>query len=310
MRGVFKFIRIEFLRNTFYNLKYCAGMIIVAVFLGNFIAFIFLDSNKFVNNDTYLNYLFFVAISASFLGILKGIYDIYGDRDLFRKFSRGGLRVLDFFIAKLIIASLVGVIQCYFLTSPGDNMFNSSNEIYSLVISTHMIICLAIFMCSYTMALIASCIVTDAKTASISIALLLVPQIMLSGMVPYNQLHKSVFLWESDYDKMPPLASIFPVPLGFEALVTANYILTVDEYGDDSMANNHIKSVIAKEEDGIKLKNSVFRSVKGMLGNPTWILDLTSILILGFLYFCCAYLFYKWLNKSKFKDSNKDFIRK
>lgn len=303
MKNIIDFIYIEFLRNTLRNVKYFIfGVIAVAWLLGYFIAWIFSHSDNFIDNDHYVDYLFFVAISAAFLGILKGIYDIYGDKDLMSKFSRSGLGLYKFFIAKLIVASLIGIFQCYLLTMSAKGMLKIPENI---LMNVNLLICVVIFICSYSMALIASCLVHNDKMASVSLAILLVPQIMLSGLVPFEKLHKAIFLWESNYERMPPPSTILPIPIGFESLITANYSVLIDENGNYQNMNNVLKATIATDEE----KVGFFRSNKGKFGMSMWIYDLLIIAILSVIYFIVAYQIFMLLNKPKFKKSNSKIYK-
>lgn len=302
--NIINFTYIEFLRNTFRNVKYFIfGVIGTSVFLGYFIAWIFSHSDNFVDNDHYTDYLFFIAISAAFLGILKGIYDIYGDKELMRKFNRCGLRLYQFFIAKFLVAFLIGVFQCYLLTILAKNMLQIPETI---LLNINWLICIAIFICSYSMALLASCLVHNDKMASVSLAVLLVPQIMLSGLVPYDKLHKTIFLWESNYERMPPPAIILPIPIGFESLITANYAMLIDENGNYQNMNNSLKATIVTDDE----KKGFFRSDKGRFDISMWIYDLIIIGVLCILYFIAAHQIFSLLNKPKFKKSNLRFYRR
>ncbi|MDA3054234.1 MULTISPECIES: ABC transporter permease [unclassified Campylobacter] len=301
MKVILNFTQIELLRNTLRNAKYFIfGVVGVAWFLGYFIAWIFSHSDSFIDNDHYVDYLFFIAISAAFLGILKGIYDIYGDKELMRKLSRSGLSLYKFFVAKFSVALIIGIFQCYLLTISAKSMLQIPEGV---LISTNWLICSFIFICSYAMALVASCLVHNDKMASISLAILLVPQIMLSGLVPYDKLHKAIFLWQSDYERMPPPAIIMPIPVGFEALVTANYKMLIDENGNYQNMNNSLKATIITDED----KSGIFRSHKSAFGVSMWIYDLLLITILCAFYFILAQKIFIFLNTPKFKKSNLKF---
>ncbi|MDA3046195.1 ABC transporter permease [Campylobacter sp. VBCF_06 NA8] len=312
MKDILSFTYIEFLRNTVKNIKYLIfGVGVTAAFLGYFVAWIFSQSEDgtFIGNKHYMSYLLFIAMSAAFLGILKGIYDIYVDRELMHKFARSGLALHKLFIAKFIIAFVIGIIQCFLLTLPALFILKIQQS-QSVIIYANWVICLGIFICSYALALIVSCVVGSDKIASISIALLLVPQIMLSGQVPYKNLHKAVFLWESNYAKMPPPAVLMPVPVGFEALVVANYTTLVDEFGNSSNVNNDISGEIAKEADNITLKNGVFRSAKWHANLSMWVVDLLLLMLWCAGYLILAYVLFMVLNSPKFKKSNLKFQRR
>ena len=304
----FVWFRMELKRN-FNNLRYVLfGIITIPLILGIFIALIFSNEHKFVKNDFYYNLLSFIAITSAFLGVLRGILDIYRDIDLLNKFHHSGLDIKFCFLSKVLNAAIVGVLQVSLLNLPVFFLLNIPSEIYAVIFYN---ICLSfmIFLSCYTLGLVFSSLIKSDILACICVAALLLPQIIMGGVTPYKKMPDIIFVGskllyqdednEAMKDRLPPIAYILPIPVGFEAMVNANAIVA-KKVGNETnldLLNYRIANAVI---GGVK--NKFIAEKKEVFGIKIYTYKLNFIIML--IYSICfgflAYGVFIANNKTKF----------
>jgi len=116
--------------------------------------------------------------------------------------------------------------------------------------------------------------------ASNLIPILIIPQILLGGMIPYDLMDKSIYMYKTDYDTATPIASFMPVKYAYESVITGNIAFT---HGDKEV-NDQISQMVDFLEDDKFMsidKSSIFSDLPCSFCSKTWFLDI--MIIIGYI---------------------------
>jgi len=240
---------------------------IVAPLLSFLSAFIFRSDTDLVLNQAYPNYLFFMLIAGVFFGLIGSVFEIIKDRQMVQREKLGGVSyVLSFFgLIQTILYNLVGM---YFLNIPW------------VIVAFNSFIMLMTVIVSISFGLFISSITRSIMVASNLIPVLIIPQILLGGLIPYSQMDKSIFMWERDYDVTPPIAKLMPIKHAYEAIITGNVTFTLG----DKEINDQISQMVNFLEDDVFMsmdKTTILSFSNCSFCSKTWFLDI--IIIIGYI---------------------------
>lgn len=261
---------------------------IVAPLLSFLSTFIFRSDSDLVSNQAYPNFLFFMLISAVFFGLIGSVFEIIKDRNMVQREKLGGVSVFSYYISKYYVLSFFGLIQTL--------LYNLIAMIFLhipwAVVAFNSFIMFIVIVVSISFGLFISSLTRSIMVASNLIPVLIIPQILLGGLIPYTDMDKSIFMWENNYDSAPPIARIIPVKYAYEAIITGNVKFTLgnNEINDqisqmvDYLADNQFMSI---EQESIFTQLLPWKLVA-----QTWFLDI--MIIIGYIFgtFILGYLIF------------------
>jgi len=249
---------------------------IISPLLSFLSAFIFRSDIDLVENQAYPNYLFFMLVSGIFFGLISSVFEIIKDRRIVQRERIGGVSIFGYFIAKFYVLSFFGLIQAF--------LYNIVGMIYlhipfALVLFNTFIMFLMILV-SISFGLFVSSITRSNMIASNLIPILIIPQILLGGLIPYDQMDKSIYMWEKNYNKAPPIAKLMPIKYAYEAIITGNITFT--------MGNKEVNDQIAQMVDFLQENNFMSIDADNSLSifpcsicQKTWLFDI--LVIIGYI---------------------------
>ena len=249
---------------------------VVAPLLSFLSAFIFRSNLDLVSNQAYPNYLFFMLISAIFFGLIGSVFEIIKDRSMVQRERLGGVSIFGYYLSKYLVLSFFGFIQTVlynligmiFLHIPWAIVaFNSLIMFLTVVVS----ISFGLFISSFT---------RSNMIASNLIPIIIIPQILLGGLIPYQDMDKAIYMWETNYSKSPPIATIMPIKYAYESVITGNVAFT--------LGNNEINDQVTQMVDFLQddqFMSISKQSILDFFGYPilskTWFLDI--IIVIGYI---------------------------
>jgi len=249
---------------------------IVAPLLSFLSVFIFRSDMDLVSNQAYPNYLFFMLISAIFFGLISSVFEIIKDRNMVQRERLGGVSIFGYYLSKYFVLSFFGLIQTIlynligmiFLHIPWAIVaFNSLVMFLTVVVS----ISFGLFISSFT---------RSNMIASNLIPIIIIPQILLGGLIPYTDMDKAIYMWETNYSTTPPLAKIMPIKYAYESIITGNVAFT--------LGNNEINDQISQMVDYLQddqfmsiTKESILSKLNYPIVSQTWFLDI--VIIIGYI---------------------------
>ena len=249
---------------------------IVAPLLSFLSVFIFRSDMDLVRNQAYPNYLFFMLISAIFFGLISSVFEIIKDRNMVQRERLGGVSIFGYYLSKYFVLSFFGLIQTIlynligmiFLHIPWAIVaFNSLVMFLTVVVS----ISFGLFISSFT---------RSNMIASNLIPIIIIPQILLGGLIPYTDMDKAIYMWETNYSTTPPLAKIMPIKYAYESIITGNVAFT--------LGNNEINDQISQMVDYLQddqfmsiTKESILSKLNYPIVSQTWFLDI--VIIIGYI---------------------------
>ena len=249
---------------------------IIAPLLSFLSAFIFRSDVDLVLNQSYPNYLFFMIISGVFFGLIGSVFEIIKDRSMVQREQLGGVTIFSYYISKYVVLSLFGLIQTILYSLIGMILLNIP---WALVIFNSIIMFLIVVV-SISFGLFVSSLSRTNMIASNLIPILIIPQILLGGMIPYNLMDKSIYMYETNYDKEPPIAKLMPVKYAYEAVITGNVVFT----SGNKEINDQISQMVdfLQEDQFMSIdKNSILSNLPYAFCSKTWFLDI--IIIIGYI---------------------------
>ncbi len=210
---------------------------ILAVILGFFSKFSNEGRYIFSENDNIPAFLFMSVVVALFIGLSISAEEIFKDRKIrkreeFLNLSRGA-----YFASKILMLFVISAIQVLSFVLIGHHML----EIHHLTLSTWAIL-FSTACFANLLGLNLSAGLDSAVAIYIMIPLLLVPQLLLSGViVDFNKMHYSL----SSYNKTPLIGDLMISRWSYEALA-------VNEYKNNSYRENIFTEELNKNELGFK----------------------------------------------------------
>ena len=261
---------------------------IISPLLSFLSAFIFRSDVDLVENQAYPNYLFFMLVSAIFFGLIGSVFEIIKDKRIVQRERIGGVSIFGYFIAKFYVLSFFGLIQAF--------LYNIVGMIYlhiplALVIFNTFVMFLMVLI-SISFGLFVSSIARSNMIASNLIPILIIPQILLGGLIPYEQMDKSVYMWEKDYNQAPPIAKLMPIKYAYEAIITGNITFTL---GNKEINDQITQMVDFLQEDTFMSidTDNILSFLPCSLCEKTWFMDILVLIEYIISIFFIGYFIFK-----------------
>ncbi|WP_423127278.1 ATP-binding cassette domain-containing protein [Gaoshiqia sp. Z1-71] len=210
---------------------------ILAVILGFFSKFSDAGRYLFSENDNIPAFLFMSVVVALFIGLSISAEEIFKDRKIrkreeFLDLSRGA-----YFVSKILMLFMISAIQVLSFVLIGHYML----EIRDLTFSTWLIL-FSTACFANLLGLNLSAGLDSAVAIYVLIPLMLVPQLLLSGViVDFNKMHYSL----SSYDKTPLIGDMMVSRWSYEALA-------VNQFKNNRYRRHFFEAEREKNELGFK----------------------------------------------------------
>jgi len=262
---------------------------IVAPMLSWLSALIFRSDLDQVSNGAYVDFLFFMLISAVFFGLIASVFEIIKDTSMILRERLGGVSGLGYYLSKSFVLGLFGAIQ---------TLLYNGVAIYLLHIPPALalfntLVMYLVILISIALGLWVSSMVRSTLIASNLIPALIIPQILLGGMIAYSDMDRAIFMWQTDTDGIPPIAKIIPVKYAYEAIVTGN-VYFVDDEGE---INDRISQMVdyLEYDRFMSLETESIPALQGCsLCSKTWVIDIFILLIYTVvIFFAGLFTFYR-----------------
>lgn len=202
----------------------------ISPLLALLMALIFTSDPELVYNDSYPNFLFFMLVTSIFFGLLGSVFEIIKDRTVIQRERLGSISALGYYVAKYLALSFFGLIQVILF-----------NVVAALVLHIEMPILLfnaflmyLLLLISIAMGLWVSSLSSTLLMASNFIPILIIPQILLGGLIPYSEMDKILFMGVAEESGVPVIAKIIPGKYAYESIITGNvaFSSSVEEIND------------------------------------------------------------------------------
>jgi len=249
---------------------------IIAPLLSFLSAFIFRSDTDLVQNQAYPNYLFFMLISGVFFGLIGSVFEIIKDRQMVQRERIGGVSIFGYFLSKFTVLSFFALIQTILYNLVGMYLLN----IPWIIVAYNSFVMLMIVVVSISFGLFISSITRSIMVASNLIPVLIIPQILLGGLIPYSQMDKSIFMWETNYDLAPPIAQIMPIKHAYEAIITGNVAFTRGNIEINDQVSQMVNFLQDNQFMSIE-KTTILSSTQCSLCSKAWFLDI--LIIIGYI---------------------------
>ena len=260
---------------------------IVAPTLSFLSAFIFRSDMNLVNNSSYPSYLFFMLVSAIFFGLIGSVFEIIKDRQMVQRERLGGVSIFGYYLSKYYVLSFFGLLQTL--------LYNLIGMIFLSIpwalVAFNSLVMFMMILVSVSFGLFISSLTRSTMIASNLIPILIIPQILLGGLIPYSQMDQSIFMWDSNYDSNPPISKVMPITYAYESIITGNIAFTL---GDKEINDQIAQMVDFLQDDHFMSIGSTgaLCVLQYSFCHKTWFLDIVILIgyivgtfILGFLIF-------------------------
>ena len=203
---------------------------LISPLLALLMALIFKSDLELVYNDAYPNFLFFMLVTSIFFGLLSSVFEIIKDRTVIQRERLGGISSLGYYVAKYLALAFFGLIQVVLF-----------NVVAALILHIEMPIFLfntfimyILLLISIAMGLWVSSLSSTLLMASNFIPILIIPQILLGGLIPYSEMDKALFMGMGEESSVPIIAKIIPGKYAYESIITGNvaFSSSVEEIND------------------------------------------------------------------------------
>ena len=221
--GLFKQSKIFFIRdllsklsNRQYVMLSLLSAPILALLMAYFTKYSAGDKYTFSGNENLPVYLFICVIIPLFLGLIISAEEIVKDRKILKRESFLNLSWVSYLNSKIMMMFLISAVQTISFVLIGNYILEIKGMTlpYWLILFTTS--CLANLM-----GLIISSAFNSVITIYILIPLILIPQLMFSGiMVKFDKLHISKF---SSQEYVPIIGEVMPARWAFEALAVEQF---------------------------------------------------------------------------------------
>lgn len=210
---------------------------ILALILGYFSKFFYQGKYIFAENDNIPAYFFMSVVVALFIGLSISAEEIFKDRKIrtreeFLNLSKGA-----YFVSKITILFVISAIQVLSFVLIGNYLLEIKDltfETWAILFSTA---CFANLL-----GLNLSAGLDSAVAIYVMIPLLLVPQLLLSGViVDFNKMHNSI----ASYDHTPIIGDLMASRWSYEALA-------VNQYTNNTYRKNLFDEELEKNKWGFK----------------------------------------------------------
>jgi ABC-type multidrug transport system ATPase subunit len=175
---------------------------------------------SFAANVLYPQALFLLIIGAVFLGMVSTIFEVIKDRDIFERERQRGLSPGAYFLSELVVASFVCAIQSVLLTLSAMLLLDAGELFWRTLVVIYLV-----QLISVCIGLLLSTLFSTPIGAYNVIILVLIPQIILGGaMLPYKDMGKGVYLWETrDTSQRPIPGALMPSSWAYQMVVRLNF---------------------------------------------------------------------------------------
>ena len=249
---------------------------VIAPLLSFLSTYIFRADDDLVQNSSYPNYLFFMLISAIFFGLIGSVFEIIKDKNMVQRERLGGVSIFGYYLSKYYVLSFFGLVQTLLYNLVGMLFLH----IPWALVAFNSVVMFFVIVVSISFGLFVSSFARNTMIASNLIPVLIIPQILLGGLIPYQDMDKSIYMWEDNFNKAPPIARIMPVKYAYEAIITGNVTFTTG----NKEINDQISQMVDYLQDNqfMSMQTESFLSEFGIayLTN-TWFVNL--LIILGFI---------------------------
>ena len=203
---------------------------LISPLLALLMALIFKSDYELVYNDSYPNFLFFMLVTSIFFGLLSSVFEIIKDRAVIQRERLGSISSLGYYVAKYLTLAFFGLIQVVLF-----------NVVAALILHIEMPILLfnafimyLLLLISIAMGLWVSSLSSTLMMASNFIPILIIPQILLGGLIPYSEMDKILFMGMGKESSVPIIVKIIPGKYAYESLITGNvaFSSSVEEIND------------------------------------------------------------------------------
>lgn len=204
----------------------------------------------FRNNDNFPAYMLMAIIVALFMGLTVSAEEIIRDRKILRRESFLNLSWNSYLLSKIGILFLLSAIQSFLFTLVGNLILEVDGMFLSFWLVLFTTSC-----CANVLGLNISSAFNSAVTVYVVIPLLLIPQMILSGLLfRFDKLHH----WISSKGKVPIVADFMASRWSYEALAVDQFInnqyeATLYEY-DRKISESNFKSAFLGPE--LKARNN------------------------------------------------------
>lgn len=279
-------IKRQFKIKTYERLNLIVSFVIAPA-LAALSAIIFRSDTDLVQNVAYPNFLFFMLISGVFFGLVTSVFEIIKDRLVVQREKIGGVSVFSYYISKYYVLGVFGLIQSLLYNLIGMFLLNIPIVLFLF----NSFIMFMVVMVSIAFGLLVSSLTRSILIASNMIPILIVPQILLGGLIPYENMDKLIYMWSDDYTNPPPITKIVPVRYAYESIITGNVTFTI--------GNNEINDQISQMVD--YLQDNQFMSIEKEnyltlfqlhIFHMTWFYDVFVIVFFIILSFVIGYIIF------------------
>lgn len=203
---------------------------IISPFLALLMALIFKSDPELVYNEFYPNFLFFMLVTSIFFGLLSSVFEIIKDRTVIQRERLGSISSLGYYVAKYLALSFFGLIQVILFNIVAALILHIEMPLF--LFNTFMMYLLLLI--SIAMGLLVSSCSSTLLMASNFIPILIIPQILLGGLIPYSQMDKVLFMGVGEEDSVPIIAQSIPGKYAYESIITGNVVFSssVEEIND------------------------------------------------------------------------------
>jgi len=203
---------------------------VIAPLLALLTALIFRSDAELTYNDSYASFLFFMLISGIFFGLLSSVFEIIKDKSVIQRERLGRISSIGYFSAKYITLALFGLIQVVLFNVVSAWLLNIAIPVFLF----NTFVMYLLLLISIAVGLWVSALVSTTLMASNLIPILIIPQILLGGLIPYSGMDRLLFMGADEEASVPPIARIIPVKYAYEAVVTGNvaFSSSVEEIND------------------------------------------------------------------------------
>ena len=189
------------------------------------------EQYSFATNALYPQSLFLLIIGAMFLGMVSTIFEVIKDRDIFERERLRGLSPTAYYFSELIVAAFICAIQSFLLTLLATMILDAGELFWRILLVIYFA-----QLISACIGLLLSTLFSTPIGAYNVIILVLIPQIILGGaMLPYRDMGKGVYLWETrDTSQRPIPGALMPSSWAYQMVVRLN----LDAMRDLSVTKN------------------------------------------------------------------------
>lgn len=229
---------------------------LLAILLGFFSKFSDTETYLFRYNDNIPAFLFMSVVVALFIGLTISAEEIFKDRKIRKREEFLNLSKGAYFVSKILILFSISAVQVLTFVLIGNWMLEIEHMTFSIWAILFSTACFANLL-----GLNLSAGLNSVVTIYIMIPLMLVPQLLLSGVIiDFNKMHHSL----SSYDRTPVIGDIMISRWAYEALA-------VNQFKNNNYQKHLFKEEVIKNELGFKAFHMMPELQKYLLSYESYI---------------------------------------